>query len=312
LVEFIRALNPPAGGRAELGEFLDVEGFIKTTAVLLLAGAFDQYTGWGPHNYYLYRDPADLRWCYIPWDLDVGFADRAFGRVPVLEGWHAAWPAPVPDRPLMEWLVSDPVLLERYRQQARAILEQWFRPDVLIPRLRGLHAQIRPALQEDPYPPRRATVPSDSGMDDVLASLERFMRDRYALARAQLDTPGDRPTPAPMPPEPDHGGPRPGTPSTDAPSDLRAESVTRAGVELRWVDHADGEVAYVVQRCTGAECTAFVNAIGQGGQNVTTALDRQVQPGMTYRYRVYAVLPTPQGPRGTGVSNVETVTIPAN
>lgn len=310
LLEFVRAINLPAGQRAELSQILDVDGFLKTTAVLLFAGAFDQYTGWGPHNYYLYQDPVARRWYYVPWDLDVGFADHAFGRVPVLEGWHAAWPAPVPGRPLLEWLISDPTLLERYREQARVILEKWFRPEVLIPKLRALYQQIQPALAEDPYPLRRATVPSDKGIEDALAAMERFIHDRYALARAQLDTPGDRPAPRTATAGPDPGGPNPGPPSADAPTDLRAVAVGRDGVELRWVDHAEGEVAFVVQRCADGAGADFVNAIGQGGQNLTTAYDRQVEPGMTYRYRVYAVLPTPRGPRGTGVSNVITVTIP--
>jgi hypothetical protein len=279
---------------------------------MLFAGAFDQYTGWGPHNYYLYRNPTDQRWTYIPWDLDVGFADNAFGHVPVLEGWHAAWPAPVPGRSLMEWIVSDLVLLQRYREKANAILEAWFRPDVLIPRLRALYGQIRSALQEDPYPQRRVTVPSDSGYQDIISSMETFIRKRYALARAQLDAPGNRPQPKPMSPAPDQEGPKPGPPSADAPSDLRAVKVTHSSVELRWTDHAEGEVAFVVQRGTGAQGTDFANAIGQGGQDITTASDRNVEPGMTYRYRVYAVLPTPQGPRGTGVSNVITVSIPEN
>ena len=312
LVEFTRAIDPSAGESKKLSQVLDLDAFVKTTVVMLLAGAFDQYTGWGPHNYYLYLNPADRRWTYIPWDLDVGFADHAFGRIPVLEGWHAAWPAPVPGRPLMERLVSDPVLLEHYRELARVILEKWYRPEVLIPKLRRLHEQIQPVLQEDPYPQRRATVPSDSGMEDVLASMEKFIRDRYALARAQLDTPGDRPPPQPMPSGPDHEGPRPGPPSPDAPTDLRAVRVSAAGVELEWVDHAEGEMAFIVQRCTGAQCTDFVNAIGQGGEDLTNATDPKVQPGLTYRYRVYAVRPTPQGPRGTGVSNVETVTVPGN
>ncbi|MCZ7639014.1 MAG: hypothetical protein M5U12_24950 [Verrucomicrobia bacterium] len=86
--------------------------------------------------------------------------------------------------------------------------------------------------------------------------------------------------------------------------------VSAAGVELAWVDHAEGEVAFVVQRAAGAEGTEFVNAIGQAGADLTTAVDPNVQPGQTYRYRVYAVLPTPQGPRGTGVSNSVTVSIP--
>jgi hypothetical protein len=289
---------------------LDLEAFIKTTAVMVFAGAFDQYTGWQPHNYYLHRNPADQRWTYIPWDLDVGFADHAFGRVPVLSGWNAAWPVPVPGRPLMEQLVASPELLKAYREQASKILETWFRPEILIPKLRALYEQIRTDLEEDPYPPRRATVPSDSGYEDILASMEDFIRARYALARSQLDAPGNRPRPEPMQPMPDQAGPRPGPASADAPSDLRAVKVTASSVELCWTNHAEGAMAFVVQRCVGAENEDFANAIGQGGQDITMAIDRDVQPGKIYRYRVYAVLPTPKGPRGTGVSNPITVTIP--
>ena len=309
LLEFIRALNEPAVGEEALRRRLDVEAFIKTTAVMVFAGAFDQYTGWQPHNYYLYRNPTDQRWTYIPWDLDVGFADRAFGRVPVLKGWNAAWPVPVPGRPLMEQLVSSPELLRAYREQASKILETWFRPEILIPKLRALYEQIRSDLAEDPHPPRRATVPSDSGYGDILASMEDFIRVRYALGRSQLEAPGNRPRPEPMQPMPDQAGPQPGPPSADAPTDLRAVKVTAASVELRWTNHADGAVAYVVQRCTGTDGSDFANAIGQSGRDITTAVDRDVQPAKTYRYRVYAVLPTPKGPRGTGPSNVITVSI---
>jgi hypothetical protein len=312
LLDFIRAMSDPALSEADLRRRLDVDAFAKTTAVMLLSGAFDQYTGWNPHNYYLYRNPADQRWTYIPWDLDVGFADRAFGNIPVLDGWHAAWPAPVPDRPLMERLISQPNILRQYREQADTILETWFRPEILIPKLRALHDQIRADLAEDPYPPRRATVPSDTGYQDILASMETFIRQRYALARAQLDTPGDRPQPMPMKPLADQRGPQPGPPSPDASTDLRAVKVTSSSVELSWTNHAGGAVAYVVQRCIGPDATDFTNAIGQGGRNITTAIDRDVKPGMSYRYRVYAVRPTPHGPQGTGVSNVITVPIPKN
>lgn len=310
LVDFVRVVNDPSATAAEVEKHLDVDAFLKTTAVMLLAGAFDQYTGWSPHNFYLYRNPRDGRWTYIPWDLDVGFADDAFGRIAVLEGWHAAWPAPVPGRPLMERVVSDPVLLRRYREHARMILEEWFRPEVLVPKLRGLYATIHSALEEDPHPLRRATVPSDAAIEDSLASMEKFIRARYALARAQLESPGSRPAPKPMPAEPGHDGPVPGPPSADAPTDLRAVEISAEKVELQWVDNAQGEVACVVQRCVGRDCTDFMNWIGQGGNDITAATDRDVQPGMTYRYRVYAVFPTPRGPRGTGVSNIATVKVP--
>lgn len=310
LLEFIRILNDPSISTAEFSRHMDIESFVKTTAVMLFAGAFDQYTGWGPHNYYLYMNSRDRRWTYIPWDLDVGFADNAFGRVPVLEGWHAAWPVPVPGRPLMERLVSDPDLLKQYRKQARTILETWFRPETLIPKLRAMYEKVRPALADDPYPARRATVPSDVGYSDILMSMEEFIRKRYVLAKKQLDSPGPRPASKPAPPGPAGDGPSPGPPSSDSPSDLRAVKVTPKGVELNWRDHAEGEVAYIVQRCVGAGCEDFSNAIGRPGENITAAVDMDVQPGVTYRYRVYAVLPTPQGPRGTGVSNVITVSVP--
>lgn len=284
LLELIHVVDGPSGNEVELSRVLEVDAFLKTTAVMLFAGAFDQYTGWGPHNYYLYRNPADQRWTYIPWDLDVGFADQAFGRVPVLDGWHAAWPAPVPGRPLMEQLVASTNLLERYREQASTILENWFRPEILIPKLHALYGQIETALAEDPYPPQRVTVPSDRDYNQILATMEVFMRKRYAQARAQLDTPGARPQPIPMEPkESEKAGPQPGPPSADSPTDLQVSAVTGSKVQLRWTDNAKGEFAHVVQRCTGAGCMDFVNLIGQPGEHIETALDEQVRPGETYR-----------------------------
>lgn len=72
LLEFIRAIDTSTGTNTDLSKVLDLEAFVKTTAVMLFAGAFDQYTGWSPHNYYLYQNPADGRWSYIPWTWTLG------------------------------------------------------------------------------------------------------------------------------------------------------------------------------------------------------------------------------------------------
>jgi spore coat protein CotH len=312
LLDLIATVNKPGGTSAELRERMDLDSFVSTTAVLLLAGAFDQYTGWSPHNFYLYQDPSDKRWTYIPWDLDVGFADNAFGKVPVLEGWNAAWPAPVPGRPLMERIVSDPQLLQIYRKRAATILETYFQPEKLVPKLRNLYAQVESDLKNDPYPPRRVTVPSDSGYESILKSMEAFIRKRYALAREQLMTPGHRPPFRVMKPGAEGREPAPGPASADAPTDLRVESATVRGAHLTWVNHSEKAVAVVVQRCVGSNCDDFVNVIGQPGANVSTAIDPDVRAGMTYQYRIYGVLATPNGARGTGVSNVITVHVSDN
>ena len=138
-------------------------------------------------------------------------------------------------RPLMERLVTDPRLLQHYREQASVILETWFRPEILIPKLRALYAQIRTDLKLEPFPPRRATVPSDTGWGG--GDGRAAMRWRRLFGLCQRDR-AIRPTHHP-------------------------------------------------------------------------ATDSHVQPGRTYRYRVYAVLATPHGPRFTGTSNVVTCKFPS-
>ncbi len=58
LVEFIRMINqsPKRDFAASLESRLELDDFLRVTAVMLFSGAFDQLTGWHPHNYYLYHD----------------------------------------------------------------------------------------------------------------------------------------------------------------------------------------------------------------------------------------------------------------
>lgn len=118
LLSLIKQINETPDDKFEqmISQNLDIDDFLQTTAVMLFSGAFDQLTGWGPHNYYLYREPSASKWHYLPWDLDVGFCEVAFGKVYVLEDWNAAWPIPLGTKnPLLERLIHNPNLLARYR-----------------------------------------------------------------------------------------------------------------------------------------------------------------------------------------------------
>ena len=57
LVDLIRFINGAEknGFAAKLEAKLELDDFLQVTAVMLLSGAFDQLTGWNPHNYYLYQ-----------------------------------------------------------------------------------------------------------------------------------------------------------------------------------------------------------------------------------------------------------------
>ncbi len=212
LVDFIRLINgsEKSDFAAMLESKLELDDFLGVTAVMLLSGAFDQLTGWNPHNYYLYHDATHDRWRYLPWDLDVGFSETAFGRIHVLADWNAAWPvAPsgVPN-PLMERMMADPDLLQRYRRAARSILDHSFEPERLCGIIDAKYELIKQDLQSDPFPHRRATVPSDQDYNDIVESMKVFVRKRYASAKQQLENPGPRPEIVRRPP----GGPPGGLP----------------------------------------------------------------------------------------------------
>ena len=310
VLELISKINhtPPPDFATILQDSIDVDAFLQTMAVMLFAGAFDQLTGWNPHNYYLYHEPKADRWHYLPWDLDVGFADNAFRRLPVIAGWNAAWPIPGgPPRPLIERIVDDPRLLVRYRCLADRILEDHFHPKVLLPRIDALYERVRDDLADDPFPHRRATNPEDRDFNTIVTSIKNFVRLRYKTARSQLDDPGNRPRVVRNPPR---RPPQPGKPSKDAPTELRVIAKTASKVTLQWRDNADGEAGHVLQRADGENGMQFRNRVGRPGRESSIAEDTAVVAGRTYRYRVYAVHPTPDGFRGTGLSNVITVRVP--
>jgi len=280
------------------------------TAVMLFSGAFDQLTGWNPHNYYLHHDRKSGRWRYLPWDLDVGFSETAFGKIQVLEDWHAAWPVPRDGspNPLLERVLADPELLQSYRRTARMMLERYFEPERLCGIIDAKYALIRQDLRNDPFPHRRVTNPDDRDYGDVVESMKSFVRKRYTRAVQQLENPGQRPRPAPR--RPQGPEPAPGPASKDAPTRLQAMGVSATSVTLHWKDNAENEAGSILQRAAGEQGGEFQNLIGQPGDGMIRATDRNIQPGKTYRYRVYAVHPTPDGLKGTGVSNVVTVHIP--
>jgi spore coat protein H len=189
LVSFIKELNEVSAEEAVefLDKNLEMDEFIPLMAVMLYAGAFDQLTGWNPHNYYLYKKPSTNRWVYIAWDLDVGFSDNAFGKIPVLEGWNAAYPYPVPGRPLLELIVENDELLQKYRQTAEKILGTYFDPAVLVPKLHALYEQVKPDLRNDPFPHVRVTNPTDEDYDSIVESIADFMYKRYEKSVLELD-----------------------------------------------------------------------------------------------------------------------------
>ena len=285
LLQFIRMINQakPEEIRARLESDLELEDFLQTTAVLLLAGAFDQLTGWNPHNYYLYRDGISNRWRYLPWDLDVGFSEVAFGRVHVLADWNAAWPVPATGapNPLLERIIADPQLLDRYRQHARAILEKYFEPERLCGIVDQKYALIRKDLESDPFPHRRVTNPTDDGYESIVVSIKDFIRKRYAAAKEQLEHPGSRPKVVRRP----NGGGRPGVPPQFVARirelERRVQQMRQKGHDVRPIRQVMQRVGPLIQQGTLKEAGKLIDEaleLARGGAESSKKKQKPTEP----------------------------------
>ena len=102
--------------RAKIGTYLDVDQFLRFIAVNAFIVNTDSYLR-GGHNFYIYLDPKDDKFRFIPWDQDLSMGGRAGGG-----GACASTSAPFNgDQPLIYWLLDDPAVAARYRAIVREL-----------------------------------------------------------------------------------------------------------------------------------------------------------------------------------------------
>ena len=72
-----------------------------------------------------------------------------------------------------------------------------------------------------------------------------------------------------------------------APSSLTATAISRTQINLAWTDNANDETGFKIERCSGSNCTNFVQ-VATVGANVTSYSNTGLTRNTTYRYRVRA------------------------
>jgi hypothetical protein len=75
--------------------------------------------------------------------------------------------------------------------------------------------------------------------------------------------------------------------SVPAPSNLSATALPKNSIGLSWTNGASGQAEVRVERCTGLDCTSFVQVARLAG-SATTFIDKRLSTSTTYRYRVRA------------------------
>jgi hypothetical protein len=87
LIEFTKLIEQAddATFNRTIGEFLDIDAFLRFAAVNSVISNFDGFFA-GGHNFYLYLNPKDDHFHFMPWDLDV-----TFGGHPFIAGDQSDW-----------------------------------------------------------------------------------------------------------------------------------------------------------------------------------------------------------------------------
>ena len=98
--------------RSKVGTYLDVDKFLRFIAVNAFTGNWDSYLN-GGHNFYLYLDPNDDKFRFIPWDQDLSM-QSARGGTNILNPAGS-------NQPLIYWLLDDPAVAARYREIIREL-----------------------------------------------------------------------------------------------------------------------------------------------------------------------------------------------
>lgn len=129
LVAFAKLLNKAddATFKKEIGDYLDVDGFLRFLATVSYLSHYDSFIGLG-HNYVVYLDPGSNKFVFMPWDLDHAFgAFFPFGQPAQLADGSILHPH-AGDNKLIDRLLAVPEIKTAYLGVYKKLSESAFDP----------------------------------------------------------------------------------------------------------------------------------------------------------------------------------------
>jgi len=180
LIEFTKLIDQAddATFNRKIGEFLDVDVFLRFAAVNSVISNFDGFFA-GAHNYFLYLNPKDDRFHFMPWDLDV-----TFGGHPFIGGDQSDWSIALPY--LGRNRLTERVLAVKnddlFRKHLRTLIEGPFSVKEMKASIDTMEATIAAAVAKEPTPKFGTGFPGGKPM-----GLRDFVAKRNESVLAQLE-----------------------------------------------------------------------------------------------------------------------------
>jgi hypothetical protein len=132
------------------------------------------------HNYYLYQNPRDGKFYWMPWDLDLSFGNFGIVSGPVQEMDLSIYRPHVPPNRLIERLLAIEEFDQKYQQHLRQLAAEVFTEAKLRERLSAMETLRR--QRQTSSTTRPTTLPVDRGTQ----ALRAFVKGRAESIRSQL------------------------------------------------------------------------------------------------------------------------------
>ena len=185
-VDFVRLLNQANDEEfaRRIGDYVDVDQFLKFVAVQAALVNYDSPLMSG-HNYYLYLNPKDHRFVWIPWDQNEAFG--SFG----VNGANAANMSILEPSAPNSFRMADRVLAmpgarAKYEAVVRDLLAGPFKPERLDARVADLAPVVRGTVAADPL--INAFIDEQTKLDQYLFDEVASPAPRFAKTALSADS----------------------------------------------------------------------------------------------------------------------------
>jgi len=151
LYAFIQFLTTASDSDFDLliEEYIDIKEYLKQLPIEILSGHWDGYS-YNKNNFYLYYNPDENRFEYIPYDTDntlgIDWVNRDWSDRNIYD-----WAKHGEPRPLHNRILAIPRYYQEFSQNMHNLLEQTFTTTYQMNLANNYKALIQESVYEDPY-----------------------------------------------------------------------------------------------------------------------------------------------------------------
>lgn len=195
LIAFTRLIHKAddADFYRDIGDFLDIDAFVRFVAADALMANLDSYLGFG-HNFYLYLRPDTNRFVFMPWDLDLSMGMWPVGGPPEKQMDLSLEHPHIGQNKLLDRVFRHKEFKDKYLVALKDLTTTCFVKEKLFKDIDAIEAAVQDALAREKIATAARKETTKGPFAGIVAQgppLRQWVEKRTESVLAQLD--GKRP-----------------------------------------------------------------------------------------------------------------------